>query len=129
MKNLAQFYLQLRGRVVRTPPNNSRTENGSSVLFCCHRTASLGAASLRSLAVYLVTFRYVKVQGVINNWERYGRFQSNCRYNPNVLLHALRITTKCINHYDQCEVQDSNPDAPKSGTYKISALLTTSDHL
>ena len=73
------------------------------------------------------------MRGVINNWERCGRFQSNCRYNPNVLLHAHRITTKCINQYGQCEVQDSNPGAPKYGTRhmtgKISVLLTTTDHL
>lgn len=55
------------------------------------------------------------MHGVINNWKRRDRFQSNCRYNPNVFLHAHKITTKLINQDGQCEVQDSNPDAPKYG--------------
>lgn len=119
--------------MVRTSLNNSRTENWSSALFFCHRTASPWAAKFYLIVVYLRTFRYVKVQGVIHNWEGCDRFQSNCRYKHNVLLHAYRITTKCINQYGQCEVRDSIPDAPKYGTRhmtcKISVLLTTSDHL
>jgi len=46
MKNLAPFYLQFRGHVVRKPLNNSRTENRSSALFLCHRTASPWVATL-----------------------------------------------------------------------------------